>query len=336
MLESLQVKTETEELATEFETIFKHNKYRLVYYRPKNEQSKTPIIIVPSIINKAYILDLLKSYSLVEFLSANNYPVYLIDWGTPSDEDRFIEFDAYINTHLNRLVRKAIKDSQNRNTNTKSHIGILGYCMGGTLSTIYTALYPHNISYLVNLLAPIDFSKAGMLREWTDQEIFDPNLPTAAYGNMGASLMQNAFESMRPLTTITKHVKTFFHPTPECEKKFFDRLEQWASDNIPFPGKAYQKYIKDLYQDNKLIKGTLTIGSRRVNLKNINHPCLNFSADRDHIVPPESAECLRGFVKSDDYENSRIKGGHVAAVVGPRGRKELWPKLLDWLDARQI
>ncbi len=335
MLEVFQPASPNEELATHFETIFKHNKYRLVYYAPKKDEGKEPLMMVPSIINKAYILDLLKSYSMVEFLIENNYPVYLVDWGTPTDEDRFIEFDDYVDIHLHRLVRRAIKDSQKRGLSVDGKVGILGYCMGGTLSTIYTALYPENIAFLINLLAPFDFSKAGMLADWTNPAIFDPNLPTTAFGNMQPNLMQSAFESMRPLTQATKHVKTFFHPTPESEKAFFERLEHWAADNIPFPGKAYQKYIRDLYQENKLIHGELRIGGKPVDLKNITQSCLTFTADRDHIVPPECAEILGDYLGSQHFEHSQIKGGHVAAVVGPRGRKELWPILLNWLDRMQ-
>ncbi len=317
----------TNNLAHKHEVLYKLNKQSLLFYPSKNT-TKEPILLIPSIINKAYILDLHKNFSLVDYLNSEGHPVYLIDWGTPTDEDQFIEFDDFIGTHLHRHVKSALRHSNNKN------IGLVGYCMGGTLATIYTCLHPENVKWLVNLLAPIDFSKAGMLADWTSKESFNADLLIQALGNMDPGLMQTSFQMMRPLSNISKFVKQTLHPVDPESKEFFDRLEEWAWDNIPFPGTTYTKYIKDLYQDNLLVKGEFTIHGKPIHLNEINCPTLAISADRDHIVPVESANAMETFIQDEFYSSKTIRGGHVAVVVGPKSKLELWPYLTSWIGGQ--
>jgi polyhydroxyalkanoate synthase len=308
-------------------TIFSLNKMKVVAYKSDRPVLyDEPVLLIPSLINRAYIMDLLPKFSLANFLIEQGFRVYLVDWGIPSDEDRLIEFDSLIDPMLNRAVSAVINHSGSKKTS------IVGYCMGATLGVAYTALFPNNVSSFVNLLGPIDFAEAGMLHDWTRPDRFDPRTITDAFGNVPPAMLQSAFQGMRPLANVVKQVRT--PGTTENEiREFFDALEYWAWDNIPFPGVAYNKYIQDLYQKNKLIKNELMINGERVDLGEVTCPVLVLTADKDHIVPTPSAQHLEEFVGSKDTTTVTVRGGHVAAVVGPAARLQLWPKMAEWLAA---
>src|SRR5687768_15741904 len=123
--------------------------------------SSAPVLLVPSLINRWYILDLRESASLARALLDAGLDVYLLDWGTPEDEDRHLGWDALL-ARLHRAVRTVLRFTG------APRLSLLGYCMGGTLCGIHTALHPAAIASFVDLAGPFDFSHAGLLGTMTD------------------------------------------------------------------------------------------------------------------------------------------------------------------------
>ncbi|MFH1808570.1 MAG: alpha/beta fold hydrolase [Pseudomonadota bacterium] len=313
--------------ATPGTEIYRRNKMRVLHYhRSTPALHAQPVVLVPSIINRAYILDLTPGFSVAEHLVTQGFEVFMVDWGVPSDEDRFVEFDDLIDPMLDRAVRAVLRRTgQPRAT-------LVGYCMGGTLAIIYSALHPDRVGGLVNLLGPVDFALAGLLSDWVNRRHFDPDLYIEAHGNMPPVLMQTGFQMMRPLAQLQKAVKNLkpAEKDPVAER-FFAALDAWSWDNIPFPGQAYRRYIRALYQDNALVEGSLTVRGERVDLHRIACPVLTLCADKDHIVPPPSATALGALLGAVTHDVVCVRGGHVAAVVGPSGQKQLWPALVHWM-----
>ena len=140
------------------ELIWRKNKARLYRYtRSEPATHRTPIFLVLPLINRAYILDLRPGASFVEFLLAEGFDVFLIDWGTPGDEDRALDVSTLVTRYLPRAA-KAIRKATGEDGMT-----VLGYCIGGALATCFAALHPEMTRNLVLLTAPIDFSDAGHL-----------------------------------------------------------------------------------------------------------------------------------------------------------------------------
>jgi polyhydroxyalkanoate synthase len=212
-------------------------------------------------------------------------------------------------------------------------VGLLGYCMGGTLSTIHTALHPDDIALLVDLAGPIDFTKGGMLRRMVDPRWFDADAIADA-GNVAPSMMQAGFVALRPTIDLAKAMTLPALAGDARAQLAFRALDAWASDNIPFPGEAYRTYITELYQRNGLVEGTHRVRGRAVDLKQITCPALAIVADRDAICPCDSAIALTTHVRSTDTQVIRVAGGHVGAVVGSRASREMYPALVDWLRPR--
>ena len=117
--------------ATPHTVVWTENKWRLLRFAPRRRlaQFKTPVLLVPSLINRWYVLDLGTGRSLIEWLVAQGHDVFCIDWGTPGAEDRYLTWDDIAGRYLGRAVRMATRFGR------RGDAHVLGYCLGGTLAT---------------------------------------------------------------------------------------------------------------------------------------------------------------------------------------------------------
>jgi len=290
------------------------------------EAPSLPLLIVPSLINRWYVVDLRDGASLVQGLTSAGIDTYCLDWGVPEDEDRHTSWDEVID-RLRRTVRRVQRDAG------VPKVGILGYCMGSTVAGIYTALYPENVAAFVNLAGPFDFSKGGFLAELVDARWFDADAIADA-GSVSAAQMQSGFSALRPTLDLAKWVRFADRAHDPHARVAFRTLEAWANDNIPFPGEAYRTYIRELYQENRLLEGTHRVRGRVAHLGNINCPVLSIVAERDAICPPDAATALNRACGSSDTLVLSVPGGHVGAVIGSRASRELYPATAKWLRER--
>lgn len=288
--------------------------------------SRVPLLLVPSLINRWYVMDLRPGASLVEALVGAGIDVWLLDWGAPEPEDRYLDWEAVL-ARLGRASRRVLRE-----TGAAQH-ALLGYCMGGTLTAIYAAQHAASIAALVTLAAPIDFSKGGMLRTMVDPRWFDADAIADA-GNVAPSQMQAGFTALRPTLDLAKLVSMPELATEPKAREAFLALEAWAGDNIAFPAAAYRRYIGELYQGNQLVAGTHRVGGREVSLRAITCPTLAITASRDQICPAPAATALLSLVGSKDTSVLEVQGGHVGAVVGSRAARDMYPALASWLVGR--
>ena len=307
-------------------TVFRDNGAQLLRFAPQPGQfSAGPaVLLVPSMINRWYVLDLRKGASLVEHLVAAGLDVYCIDWGDCNAEDRYFTWDD-VHARLARMVRATQRIAQT------GQVGLLGYCMGATLASIYTALHPQTVCALVNLAGPIDFAKAGALAHMTQPQWFDVDAIAAA-GNVTPGQMQSGFTAMRPTLQIGKWVGLADRYEDAMSVEAFAAMEAWANDNVAFPAAAYRTYIADLYQHNRLVAGTHHVRGERVELPRIDCPTLVVTAGRDTICPPPAALALLECVSAVQRKALQVPGGHVGAVIGGRAARELYPAIADWFE----
>jgi len=317
--------------ATPADIVWQRRSAKLLRYRPAEgvpQRADTPLLLVPSMINRHYVMDLMKGHSLVEHLLSLGIPLYLIDWGRAAAEDRFLDFDYCIENLLGAAVER-----------TCHHAGVeqaslLGYCMGGTMAAIYAALHDDRVANLINLAGPIDFTKGDALFQWTDERWFNPDLVVDALGNVPPVLMQSSFSWLVPTSNANKLISLVERGEDKQFMRIFTAIEKWTNDNVPFPGEAYRKYIRDLFQKNLLIKGEYEVFGEKVDLKKITGGVLVISASKDHIVPGPSATPLVQLCGSKDATGVELPGGHVGIVVGGGTSKHLWPTLDKWLVPR--
>lgn len=309
------------------DVLFRDGTARLLHFRSNEpKKSSVPLLIVPSMINRWYVVDLRDGASLVQGMVKGGVDTYCLDWGVPNDEDRYLSWDDVL-ARLHRMIRRVKRETG------APKVALLGYCMGATLAGIGTALHQSDVAALINLLGPFDFSKGGILRTLVDPSCFDVDAIADA-GNVAPSQMQNGFLALRPTQSPAKLMGWLDRAHDPKARESFDALEEWAGDNIPFPASAYRTYIKELYQGNLLVKGEHHVAGKRADLRNVTCPVLTICADRDAICPPDAAKGLNEGVSSTDKEVLTVPGGHVGAVVGSRAPKVLYPSIASWLVKR--
>lgn len=315
---------------TPHDVVFTENKLRLLHYRPvvKNP-TRVPLIMIFALINRPSILDLKPGRSVVEVLLNKGIDVYLIDWGAPGDEDKDLDFNHYINRYIKQVVKKVKKISGS------DKVSILGYCMGGTMSAMYTALHPEDVENLILLTAGIDYKVEGTLSLWGEKENFDVDKFIDAYGNAPPEFLQSGFLFLKPVQNmISKYVNFYENVDNEAFVDNFLAMEKWLNDNIAVPGEIFREFIKYLYQENRLVENKLEINGQLVELKNIKCPVMNLVAEHDHLVPPESSIGFADMISSKDKETIVFPSGHIGLSVSGKSLKGLWPNVADWLIER--
>jgi polyhydroxyalkanoate synthase len=320
---------EVEVGTTPHDVVYHENKLRVLHYHPVTKKVfPIPVLVVPAMINRHYVLDLKPGRSLVEYLLRLGIDVYMLDWGVPGSEDRILTWDHYITVYLHNVVQHVAKASKAK------QVSLLGYCMGGTMTVIYTSFYPDAVRNLITLTAPVNFRDEGLLSIWTRKEYFNVDRVVDVLGNVPPHLMQSVFMMLKPMNQFSKLVTLADKLHDDEFVDLYFAMETWVNDNIPFPGEAFRKYIRDCYQENLLCQNKLEIGGQRVDLKRITAALLIIAAEKDHICPPDSATILQDLVSSEDKESVVLPGGHVGIVAGGMAVKKLWPTLGDWLVAR--
>jgi polyhydroxyalkanoate synthase len=287
------------------------------------------VLLVPSMINRWYAVDLRKGASLAAALTADApWETYCLDWGVPGDEDRYTTWDDIV-ARLDRAVRFVLRATG------APQVTLIGYSMGATLSAIETALHPSRIAALVNMAGPIDFHEAGRLATMVDARWFDPAAMTAA-GNISAAQMQNGFLALAPTHSLARLVGMLDHHHDPEAREAFEALERWGRDNVAFPAAAYVTYIKELYQENRLIKGEHWIGGKRVDLGRIRCPVLTVVADRDGVCMPASSIALNERASSKVKDVVQVSGGHISGFMSRHAADELYPKMVSWLRQHSV
>jgi polyhydroxyalkanoate synthase len=318
--------------------IWRQDKVTLYKYRPLTElKVKTPVLIAYGLVGRYTMIDLQEDRSLVRNLLNLGLDLYVVGWGNPNRADRYVtlaDYDYYLDGCVDVIAQRHGIDA----------INLLGICEGGVFATCYAALHPPKLQNLILTITPIDFHADklsdrpghGLVNVWTRS--LDPNDVDRlidAYGVLPGEFMASAFSALTPMRSMTKYNLDLLDIVDD-RKKFlnFLRMEKWISDRPHHPGEAAKQWLKDLYQANKLVKGTYALDGRSVNLKNITIPILNVYAKDDHIIPPAMSRVLGDQVNSSDYSELGLPGGHVGVFVGGKAQAMLGSTIAGWLIKR--
>ena len=230
---------------------------------------------------------------------------------------------------MRRAVRKVCR------TSGVDALTMLGYCIGGTLTACYVSLFPEGVRNVVLLTAPIDFADAGRFGRWTDRRYYDVDKLVDTLGNVPGGVIDFGAKLLNPIAnTAGTYVRLWDRVVDDAYVEGWMAMNRWVNDNPPFAGAAFRQWIKDFYHENRLIKGTLELCGRPVDLANIRQPLLDVAADRDTIAPMATTQPLADHVGSTDKEFIVIPGGHVGIMAGRGAQKVLWPRVAAWLASR--
>jgi polyhydroxyalkanoate synthase subunit PhaC len=307
--------------------IWKKNKSTLWHYPPIDKKYHTPLFLIYSLINQPNILDLGPGLSMIEAFTSEGYEVYLLDYGIAGYEDKDITLDNYIFDYIQNGVRRALKHSKAKD------ITIIGYCLGGTLATIYSAIAKEPIRNLILFSPPLDFGHFPVFNNWHEAlkngEI-NVNELIDEYGIIPANVMEATMKMMTAPISITPNLQLINRINDEKYVDKWHRFNNWAKGHVPFVGATLKQLINDLLIGNKLINNKLVIRGQKANLSKITSNLLVISSDGDQIVPEELIKPIMNKVSSKDKTYKRVNGGHVTLAI----RGELPDFLAEWLKKR--
>jgi polyhydroxyalkanoate synthase len=292
--------------------VFRNRLFELLQYEPTTETvHETPLLIFPPWINKFYILDLQPKNSMIRWLTARGYTVFLVSWVNPDEDLSSATFEDYMREGIYAAVQ-AVQDAT-----SAEHVNTVGYCIGGTLlaaTLAHMAAKGDERVQSVTLFASLAvFTFAGDLNVFTDEaglKYLEDKMDSSG-GVLDANTMASTFNSLRANDLIWNYVVDNYYLGKEPPP--FDILF-WNADQTRMPKALHLFYLRNFYKDNALATGKLTLLGEHLSLKNVKIPIFMQSSREDHIAPcasvHKSAQAFGGPV-----EFIVAGSGHIAGVI---------------------
>ena len=306
--------------------VFENELFQLIQYKPLSEtQYQKPVLIVPPIINKYYILDLQPENSLVRHLLEQGQQVFMISWRNFTEDQAKLTWEHAVQDGVISALRVARAISGERHLNT------LGFCIGGTLLgcalAVLAARGDRDIASLSLFATFLDFVDTGPISVFIDEKMVSDRERTLGgqegkYGLFYGKDMGNTFSLLRPNElwwnyNVDKYLKG--------EKpRAFDLLF-WNNDSTNFPGPMYCWYLRHTYLQNDLKSGEWDMCGVKLDLSTIKTPAYILATQDDHIVPWRSAYASTTIL-SGPTRFVLGSSGHIAGVVNPpaKQRRNYW------------
>jgi polyhydroxyalkanoate synthase len=293
--------------------IFQNEVMQLIQYSPTTDRVfSAPLLIVPPWINKYYILDLTPQKSMVRWLTAQGFTVFMISWVNPDRKLSHKTFEDYMHEGALAAVEAV------RQATGAEQINALGYCVGGTLLAATLAYMAQKNDERIRsagfLTTQVDFAHAGDLLMFIDDtQLKELEEMMAERGFLDGSRMAAVFNMLRPRDLIWPYVVNNYllgkQPFP------FDLL-YWNSDSTRMPSANHNFYLREFYHLNRLAKGEMELGGVRLDLGKVVIPIYELASREDHIAPAKSvlfgARLFGGPVRF-----VVAASGHIAGVINP-------------------
>jgi poly[(R)-3-hydroxyalkanoate] polymerase subunit PhaC len=303
--------------------------YKLLHYRPLvSRTAKTPIVFVYALMNKSYILDLQPDKSWLRNLLSQGFNVYLIDWKTPTNIDKYASFDDYVNFYIDDCVNLVSKE------NSVEKLTLHGYCLGSTMAAMYTTLHQEKVRNLITIAPIIDTENDGtVLANFARHLDVDKVIDTC--GNFPREYLYACFSMLKPFKQgVNKYINLVENIDNANFVQNFLRMEKWLYDTPTIAGETFKQWIEDIYQKNLLVKNEMKIGENIIDLSKIRVPLLNIVAEEDHLVSPQCSVALNDSVSSLDKRLMHFHTGHVGLIASSYSQNNVLPKVGQWLRVR--
>jgi polyhydroxyalkanoate synthase subunit PhaC len=314
-----------------FQTALNVPGVRLRYYGG-NPASNAVALIVPAPIKRHYIWDLAPECSVVQHALHESTHVYLAEWVDPPNHQTRFGLADYACKLLDQCVRAV------RTTHPSAQLFLLSHSLGGIFATIYATMRPEQVAALVLVETPLHFG--GASGSFTPLVTFGPRADKVAqiFDNVPGSVLNMASVMASPATFNVERYGDFVASLGSSKTLRTHMLvERWMLDEAPMSGLLFEQIVEDLYRQDSLMKGTLTIAGRMLSPKDVTVPLFSVYDPNSVVIPPESVIAFHDAAGSRQkrllaYEgDTGVALAHVGALMGENAHRHLWPEIFRWL-----
>jgi len=306
------------------ELVWSRDKVQLNHYLSDTPKASPPVLLVMSLVSKGYILDLRPGNSFIEALMSHGLDVYALDWGVPDAADAENSFETYCDEYLPLAADEVLAHSG------ADELIVYGYCFGAVLSLLFLAGHPQVPLRAFGIMAtPIDFKQLGTTNRMFAEGRIDPDDLVDETGNVPPHYVLDGMKTLNITSDLVGYANLLNRLDDSEYIAAHQALIGWSQDHIPFPGACFRQTVDWFMKDDSLVRGTLSLGGREIDLRSIDCPVLSVIGEADHIVPPDATQPIMELLP--DVEEARFKAGHVGLIVGKSAQRNTIPAIADWL-----
>lgn len=340
---------------TPYDTIFADGIMSVRHYRPLGEDEilvgnepmsvapdrhRVPVVLVPPLAATAMIFDLLPQRSIVRYLLARGFDVYLIDWGEVTADHSSLSLETYVLEWMPAALDAVRRDSG------EPDVSIFAYCMGGLLSLMYAAAtQDRHIRNMVTVASPVDMHQMGIAGGLLSA-IYRPaqivsgvlnisllDMP-ARFFHVPGWLNSLAFKLTNPVGNLVNSLEGMVNLWDREYVKVHSTMQKWFDEMVDYPGETIKGMVVHMALNNDMARGHLRLGGERAQFHHIDCALLAFAGDADRLVSIPAAHKVLDIVASEDREFCVVPGGHAGVFAGSKAPDNTWRISADWLSQR--
>ena len=279
----------------------------------------TKVLFVPSLINRAYILDLMENASMLRWLSGQRLHPYLLDWGWPGEVERRFSLTDYIAGRLERALAAL-----------EGPVVLAGYCMGGLLALAAALRTPARVKALALLATPWDFhaEDADTARRVAEMVPF-MEATMQFSGTLPIDALNTMFAMVDPFGVGEKYRDFAGQDKASARARRFVAMEDWLADGVPLAAPVAREALSGWYGANSTARGQWRVAGLAVDPARLEMPAFCAIPARDRLVPAGSARALAALLRHVTVIEPQA--GHIGMVAGTHAQTSLWRPFADWV-----
>ncbi|MFA7429107.1 MAG: alpha/beta fold hydrolase [Rhodospirillaceae bacterium] len=282
-----------------------------------------PVLVVPSQVNRAYILDLNGRRSFMRHLARRGFRPFLVDWGWPGEEEQGFDLTAYITQRLEPALDHVLAVCGRPPM-------VVGYCMGGLLALALCLRRERDVAGFLALATPWNFhaDDSPQMQVMMEAKNWVAEI-VESMGEMPVDLLQAMFSGLDPRSIGRKFRAFSAMPQRSAKANAFVGMEDWVNDGVPLAGPVALECLLGWYGENTSFKCQWTVAGEVVDPRRLGVPSMAVIPRNDRIVPPGSAGALAAALP--DCVVLDVALGHIGLIVGTAAVREVYGPVVRWM-----
>ncbi len=310
----------------EMPILWQEGSTKLLDYAPGAPDDAPVVLVVPSLVNRFYVLDLQADRSLLRWLAGEGFKPLVVDWDAPGDGEQGFTLTDYVAGRLEAALDATLEA-------TSGPVFLVGYCMGGLLALALAQRRQRDLAGLVLMATPWDFhAEQEEVSRFAGMQAAFLSPLLQGLGFMPTDMVQSYFALLDPLSVLKKFMAFGRLDTAGEKAERFVALEDWLNDGVPLTAPVALECLMGWYGANETLQGLWRIAGHPVDPGEVTLPTLALVPGQDRIVPPASALALANALPNCEVRQPAL--GHIGMVVAGGAQAHLWEPLAAWLRDR--